>query len=69
MADLVLCARYLVSGGVLVVDDFAHPNYPGVAQGVSRFLGERPGWSVLADVNRQGALGRKLYLARDSHRP
>jgi SAM-dependent methyltransferase len=62
-ADLELCLRHLVPGGVLVVDDYAHPQYPGVTEAVQCLLRERPGLHVLADLNRHGALGRKLYLA------
>jgi len=61
-ADLALCASRLLPGGVVAVDDYAHPQYPGVTQGVQTFLAERPELSVLADLNRMGALGRKVYL-------
>lgn len=61
-SDLDLCLRYLIPGGVLVVDDYAHPQHPGVSQAVHALLAGRPDLRVLADVNRLGALGRKLYL-------
>jgi SAM-dependent methyltransferase len=61
-ADLALCLRHLMPGGVLVVDDYAHPQYPGVTEAVADLLRDSPGLRVLADLNRRGALGRKLYL-------
>jgi hypothetical protein len=61
--DLALCAGRLIPGGVMVVDDYAHPHHPGVSDGVHAFLAANPHFRVLADLNRAGALGRKLYLA------
>jgi SAM-dependent methyltransferase len=61
--DLALCARYLMPGGVVAVDDYAHPQYPGVTEAVDEFLDCQASFHVLADLNRSGALGRKLYLA------
>jgi len=62
-ADLDLCLRHLIPGGLLVVDDYAHPQHPGVTEAVDGLLREHLGVRVLADLNRRGALGRKLYLA------
>lgn len=64
-ADLATCAARMRPGGVIVVDDYAHPLYPGVTEGTDAFLAGEPGWRPIADLNRAGALGRKLYLARD----
>lgn len=61
--DLRLAARHLLPFGVIVVDDFAYPSYPGVTTAVEAFLAERPDFLVVADLNRHGAGGRKLYLA------
>ncbi len=63
-SDLALCARALVRGGVIAVDDYGHPQYPGVHAGVAAFLAAEPTFRVMADLNRAGALGRKLYLTR-----
>jgi Methyltransferase domain len=63
--DLALCASVLVDGGVIVVDDYAHPQHTGVSEGVADFLRADTTFRVLADVNRSGALGRKLYLGRE----
>ncbi len=62
--DLELCAHRLVSGGVMAIDDYAHPLYPGVTDAVRKFLGSDPSFRVHADLNRPGALGRKLYLVK-----
>jgi SAM-dependent methyltransferase len=65
LADLANCAARLLPGGILVVDDYAHPQHPGVTAGVDAFLATRGRWRVIADLNRGGAMGRKLYLKRD----
>ncbi len=74
--DLELCAAHLLPGGVIAVDDYHHPEYPGVTEAALAFLARHPEFQVLADLNRAGALGRKLYLRRratpaaeDSQRP
>jgi hypothetical protein len=64
-SDLETCDTHLIPGGVIAVDDFAHPGWPGVSEGVRAFLSDHPAYRVLADLNRAGALGRKLYLARE----
>jgi predicted O-methyltransferase YrrM len=66
LSDLRLCAVRLVPGGVLVADDYRHPRYPGVSSAVEQFLAERADFCVLADLNRSGAQGRKIYLCRKS---
>lgn len=66
--DLGLCASVLIDGGVIAVDDYAHPEHQGVSEGVADFLRADSSFRVLADVNRAGALGRKLYLGRDRDR-
>lgn len=63
--DLALCAKYLMPGGVMAIDDYAHPQYPGVTEAVNDFLCCQASFRILADLNRSGALGRKLYLARN----
>lgn len=62
--DLALCAAALLPGGIVAVDDHAHTDHPGVSEGVTAFLAVRDDFSVLADPNLGGALGRKLYLVR-----
>jgi cephalosporin hydroxylase len=62
LADLRLCAPSLLPGGVLVVDDYHHKDFPEVTPAVDAFLRESPRLRVMADVNRHGAVGRKIYL-------
>jgi predicted O-methyltransferase YrrM len=62
LQDLRLSARHLLPFGVIAVDDYAYPQYPGVTFAVRDFLTEHPHYEVLADLNRHGAGGRKLYL-------
>jgi SAM-dependent methyltransferase len=63
-SDLALSASYLLPGGVIAVDDYHHPDYPGVTEAALAFLASHPEFRILADLNRAGALGRKLYLCR-----
>lgn len=62
--DINLCATHLISGGVLVIDDYHHRDWPGVTTAVDRFVSERQDFSILADLNRHGAIGRKIYLLK-----
>ena len=62
--DLALCAERLTPGGVIALDDYAHPQYPGVTEAVEEFLCSEASFCILADLNRVGALGRKLYLVK-----
>jgi predicted O-methyltransferase YrrM len=62
--DLELCSRHLLPGGTIVMDDYEHPNWPGVTEATDAFLAQRREFAVLADLNRHGALGRKIYLNR-----
>jgi predicted O-methyltransferase YrrM len=64
--DLRLSAERLLPGGVMAVDDYRHYRYPGVTEAVDTFLYERGEFSVLADLNRRGAIGRKIYLHRQA---
>ena len=41
--DLSLCAELLIPGGVVAVDDYFNPSFPGVAEGCIQFHFERPG--------------------------
>lgn len=62
--DLDLCGGRLIPGGIMAVDDYAHPQHPGVTLSVDAFLADHCHYRVVADLNRRGAIGRKLYLAR-----
>ena len=62
--DLALCAGSMAGGGVIAVDDYCHRDWPEVTKAVDDFLKARPDFFVLADLNRRGAIGRKIYLYR-----
>jgi len=64
--DLVRCYRHLVHGGVIALDDHDNPDCPGVARAARHFLDAHSDMSVLADMNRHGEKGRKLYMHKDS---
>lgn len=63
IADLRLARRHLLPGGVIVIDDYDHPDWPGVTTAVRDFLSEAPELMTVADLNRHSESGRKLYLA------
>jgi hypothetical protein len=46
--DLYVATESLVPGGVVLLDDFFAPGWPGVQEGVHRFLLANPGWCVAA---------------------
>jgi len=63
--DLNLCSKHLAPHGIIVMDDYYNKLWPGVTQGTDKFLNDSDTLSVLADLNRHGALGRKLYLIKN----
>ena len=63
-ADLARCADRTVAGAVIAVDDYEHPRFPAVRPAVDAFVAARPEFERLADLNRHGARGRKIYLVR-----
>lgn len=62
--DLRLVADHIVKGGLIIVDDYLHPSWPGVTTAVEAFLKERNDFVVVAAMNRSAAAGQKLYLSR-----
>ena len=66
IADLKLCAAHLAPGGVIAVDDYGHHEFPEVTPAVDTFLAASPRFRVLADLNRHGAVGRKIYLVESA---
>lgn len=63
--DLKLCSKHIIQNGVMVMDDYHNKQWPGVTEGTDRFLRENREFAVLADLNRHGAIGRKLYLIKN----
>jgi hypothetical protein len=64
LGDLRLIDARLLPRGVIAVDDYHHRDFPEVTPAVDQFCAERPDYSVLADLNRHGAIGRKIYLQK-----
>jgi predicted O-methyltransferase YrrM len=62
--DLTMTERHLLPGGVVVLDDYDHPDWPGVTEAISDFRKEHPEFTEVADLNRHAESGRKLYLTR-----
>jgi len=62
--DLRLVADFVAQGGVVVVDDYAHPRWPDVHKAVDAFLGEHENFGLAATLNRWQATGQKAYLVR-----
>lgn len=62
--DLRLAHRHLAPGGIIVADDYQHPDWPGVTEAVGQFLAEATDLIEVADLNRHAESGRKLYLTR-----
>ncbi|MDZ7291982.1 MAG: class I SAM-dependent methyltransferase [candidate division KSB1 bacterium] len=67
--DLLLCQDHILPGGVIALDDYKHKDWPGVTPAVEDFLAQFKEFSILADLNRHGAIGRKLYLIKNGRRP
>lgn len=62
--DLVRVTPHVVEGGVIAVDDYDHPDWPEVKPAADRWTSEHPEFKVIGDLNRNVAVGRKLYLIR-----
>lgn len=63
LADLELAAGHVVEGGVIAMDDFEHPDWPGVTSAANQFF-PREGFVRIGDFSRQSEAGRKLYYLR-----
>jgi len=60
--DLELASRVAAPGGVIALDDPFRPDWPGVTEGLLRFLEAHPGWEAFC-------VGfNKLLLARSEER-
>ncbi|MGE5571288.1 MAG: class I SAM-dependent methyltransferase, partial [Rhodospirillales bacterium] len=42
-SDLRLCSSILVPGGIIALDDYFNPHFPGVCEGTAQFMLENPG--------------------------
>jgi hypothetical protein len=59
---LQLCKNHLTNKGIIAIDDYHNKDWPEVTDGVNEFLSINSQFSILADLNRHGAIGRKLYI-------
>lgn len=62
LEDLNLCKNHLINKGIIAIDDYQNNAWPEVTIGVNEFLSKNSQFSILADFNRHGAVGRKLYI-------
>ena len=65
-SDLAKVAPLVIPNGIVAVDDYDHPDWPGVKPATDRWLSESPQFRTIGDLNRAGAKGRKLYAVRSS---
>ena len=66
IGDLRICRDHVLPLGVVAIDDYMHIRWPEVTAAVRDFLAEQNDFQILADLNRRGAVGRKLYLIRSA---
>ena len=67
-SDLVRVTPHVISGGVIAVDDYDHPDWPEVKPATDRWLAETPEFVIIGDMNRTVAKGdRKSTRLNSSH--
>lgn len=64
--DLNKAKNSIINNGIIVVDDYDDKSWPGVTPAVNIFLKENSNYLVLADLNRHGAIGRKIYIIKNN---
>lgn len=66
-ADLCFTASRMLKRGIIAIDDYKHPDWPGVTEGTDRFLEtNHETFHIFSDMNRHIAKGRKLYLMKNA---
>ena len=60
--DLHLSKGQLINKGIIAIDDYQNKEWPEVTAAVNEFMSKNSDFSILADFNRHGAKGRKLYI-------
>ncbi len=63
--DLALAADAAVEGGLVALDDYFNPSFPGVSEGTVRFLIDRPGALVPLAVGHNKVIFQRAPLAGD----
>ena len=61
LSDLILAEKCLVGGGIVILDDFYNPDWPGVQEGFFEFMRRKPGIVPLAYGNNKMFLCRPAY--------
>lgn len=60
--DLINIAPRVLHNGIVVVDDYDHPDWPQVKPATDKWLKEHRQFRILGELNRNVAKGKKIYL-------
>lgn len=60
--DLTNISPRIIRSGIVVVDDYDHPDWPEVKPATDMWLQEQKKFRILGELNRNVAKGKKLYL-------
>lgn len=66
--DLINITPRIAHNGVVVLDDYDHPDWPDVKPATDQWLKEHKEFCVLGELNRNVAKGKKLYLIKTALR-
>ncbi len=58
--DLRLCSSILMPGGIVALDDYFNPEYPGVSEGAAQFMLESPGTLAAVAIGYGKVLFQRL---------
>lgn len=64
--DLINITPRVIGNGIVVIDDYDHPDWPEVKSATDTWLKENPQFRILGELNRNVARGKKLYLVNSS---
>jgi len=62
--DLMNITPRVISNGIVVIDDYDHPDWPAVKPATDMWLAENKKFRILGDLNRNVAKGKKIYLLK-----
>ncbi|TSE29974.1 class I SAM-dependent methyltransferase [Tepidimonas charontis] len=60
--DLITITPRMILNGVVVIDDYDHPDWPEVKLAADTWLKKYSQFRVLGELNRNVAKGKKIYL-------
>lgn len=63
--DLQLCTQIMVAGGLLALDDYFNPSFPGVAEGAIKFMMDHPSYLKPVAIGFNKVLFQKLPAGFD----